>query len=65
MARGSFLVSREAARVMEAQGLPADIVYVVSKNAVVGTVRPRCSRPARVMLASAATRAKTSGTGST
>ena len=31
----SFLVSREAARVMEAQGLPADIVYVVSKNAVV------------------------------
>jgi rhamnulose-1-phosphate aldolase/alcohol dehydrogenase len=35
MARGSFLVSREAARVMEAQGLPADIVYVVSKNAVV------------------------------
>jgi rhamnulose-1-phosphate aldolase/alcohol dehydrogenase len=35
MARGSFLVSREAAKVMEAQGLPADIVYVVSKNAVV------------------------------
>ena len=35
MARGSFLVSREAAEVMEAQGLPADIVYVVSKNAVV------------------------------
>jgi rhamnulose-1-phosphate aldolase/alcohol dehydrogenase len=35
MARGSFLVSREAARVMEAQGLPSDIVYVVSKNAVV------------------------------
>jgi rhamnulose-1-phosphate aldolase/alcohol dehydrogenase len=35
MARGSFLVSREAARVMAAQGLPADIVYVVSKNAVV------------------------------
>jgi rhamnulose-1-phosphate aldolase/alcohol dehydrogenase len=35
MARGSFLVSREAARVMEAQGLGGDIVYVVSKNAVV------------------------------
>jgi len=35
MARGSFLVSREAARVMAAQSLPADIVYVVSKNAVV------------------------------
>ncbi|HEX6568518.1 MAG TPA: bifunctional rhamnulose-1-phosphate aldolase/short-chain dehydrogenase [Acidimicrobiales bacterium] len=35
MARGSFLVSREAARVMGAQGLTADIVYVVSKNAVV------------------------------
>jgi rhamnulose-1-phosphate aldolase/alcohol dehydrogenase len=35
MARGSFLVSREAARVMAAQGLPGDIVYVVSKNAVV------------------------------
>jgi NAD(P)-dependent dehydrogenase (short-subunit alcohol dehydrogenase family) len=35
MARGSFLVSREAAKIIEAQGLPADIVYVVSKNAVV------------------------------
>jgi NAD(P)-dependent dehydrogenase (short-subunit alcohol dehydrogenase family) len=35
MARGSFLVSREAAKVMEAQGLGGDIVYVVSKNAVV------------------------------
>ncbi len=35
MARGSFLVSREAARIMADQGLPADIVYVVSKNAVV------------------------------
>jgi rhamnulose-1-phosphate aldolase/alcohol dehydrogenase len=34
MARGSFLVSREAARVMTAQGLGGDIVYVVSKNAV-------------------------------
>jgi NAD(P)-dependent dehydrogenase (short-subunit alcohol dehydrogenase family) len=35
MARGSFLVSREAAKAMAAQGLPGDIVYVVSKNAVV------------------------------
>jgi rhamnulose-1-phosphate aldolase/alcohol dehydrogenase len=34
MARGSFLVSREAARIMTAQGLGGDIVYVVSKNAV-------------------------------
>ncbi|MFJ9817647.1 bifunctional aldolase/short-chain dehydrogenase [Streptomyces sp. NPDC101151] len=34
MARGSFLVSREAARVMIAQGLGGDIVYVASKNAV-------------------------------
>jgi rhamnulose-1-phosphate aldolase/alcohol dehydrogenase len=35
MARGSFLVSREAARVMIGQGLGGDIVYVVSKNAIV------------------------------
>jgi rhamnulose-1-phosphate aldolase/alcohol dehydrogenase len=35
MARGSFLVSREAARVLVAQGLPGDVVYVVSKNGVV------------------------------
>jgi rhamnulose-1-phosphate aldolase/alcohol dehydrogenase len=35
MARGSFLVSREAARVMMAQELGGDIVYVVSKNSVV------------------------------
>jgi NAD(P)-dependent dehydrogenase (short-subunit alcohol dehydrogenase family) len=34
MARGSFLVSRAAARVMIAQGIGGDIVYVVSKNAV-------------------------------
>jgi rhamnulose-1-phosphate aldolase/alcohol dehydrogenase len=34
MAKGSFLVAREAARVMTAQGLGGDIVYVVSKNAV-------------------------------
>jgi rhamnulose-1-phosphate aldolase/alcohol dehydrogenase len=35
MARGSFLVSREAASVMAGQKLPGDIVYVVSKNGVV------------------------------
>lgn len=34
MARGSFLVSREAARVMIAQQLGGDIVYIASKNAV-------------------------------
>jgi rhamnulose-1-phosphate aldolase/alcohol dehydrogenase len=34
MARGSFLVSREAAKVLEAQGLGGDIVYIVSKNGV-------------------------------
>jgi rhamnulose-1-phosphate aldolase/alcohol dehydrogenase len=34
MARGSFLVSREAARTMIAQGSGGDIVYIVSKNAV-------------------------------
>jgi rhamnulose-1-phosphate aldolase/alcohol dehydrogenase len=34
MARGSFLVSREAARAMIAQGMGGDIVYVVSKNSV-------------------------------
>ncbi|HEX4251199.1 MAG TPA: bifunctional rhamnulose-1-phosphate aldolase/short-chain dehydrogenase, partial [Pseudonocardia sp.] len=34
MARGSFLVSREAARAMLAQGLGGDIVYIASKNAV-------------------------------
>lgn len=34
IARGSFLVSREAARVMIEQGLGGDIVYIVSKNAV-------------------------------
>jgi len=32
MARGSFLVSREAARVMIEQGLGGDIVYIASKN---------------------------------
>ena len=34
MARGSFLVSREAARVMIEQRLGGDIVYIASKNAV-------------------------------
>ncbi|MFI1733149.1 bifunctional aldolase/short-chain dehydrogenase [Streptomyces acidicola] len=34
MARGSFLVSREAARVMIRQKLGGDIVYIASKNAV-------------------------------
>jgi NAD(P)-dependent dehydrogenase (short-subunit alcohol dehydrogenase family) len=34
MAKGSFLVSREAARVMQAQGLGGDIVYISSKNSV-------------------------------
>jgi rhamnulose-1-phosphate aldolase/alcohol dehydrogenase len=35
MARGSFLVSQAAARVMIEQGRGGDIVYVVSKNAIV------------------------------
>ena len=34
MARGSFLVSREAARVMRAQRMGGDIVYIASKNGV-------------------------------
>ncbi|WP_327009290.1 bifunctional aldolase/short-chain dehydrogenase [Dactylosporangium sp. NBC_01737] len=34
MARGSFLVAREAARVMIDQGMGGDIVYIASKNAV-------------------------------
>jgi rhamnulose-1-phosphate aldolase/alcohol dehydrogenase len=34
MAKGSFLVSREAARVMTAQGLGGDIVYISSKNSL-------------------------------
>ena len=34
MARGSFLVSREAARVMAEQGFGGDIVYISSKNSV-------------------------------
>ncbi|MDT0328421.1 bifunctional aldolase/short-chain dehydrogenase [Nocardiopsis lambiniae] len=34
MAKGSFLVSREAARIMIAQDMGGDIVYIASKNAV-------------------------------
>src|SRR6202012_5271722 len=34
MARGSFLVSREAARVMREQGMGGDIIYISSKNSV-------------------------------
>jgi rhamnulose-1-phosphate aldolase/alcohol dehydrogenase len=34
MARGSFLVSREAARILRQQRLGGDIVYIASKNAV-------------------------------
>jgi NAD(P)-dependent dehydrogenase (short-subunit alcohol dehydrogenase family) len=34
MARGSFLVSREAARIMIEQGLGGDIVYISSKNSI-------------------------------
>ncbi len=35
MARGSFLISREAARLMRAQGTGGDIIYICSKNSVV------------------------------
>jgi rhamnulose-1-phosphate aldolase/alcohol dehydrogenase len=34
LARGSFLVSREAAAMLAAQGMGGDIIYIVSKNAV-------------------------------
>jgi rhamnulose-1-phosphate aldolase/alcohol dehydrogenase len=34
MAKGSFLVSREAARVMIPQGMGGDIVYISSKNSI-------------------------------
>src|SRR5213076_1590128 len=34
MAKGSFLVSREAARAMIAQDLGGDIIYISSKNSV-------------------------------
>jgi NAD(P)-dependent dehydrogenase (short-subunit alcohol dehydrogenase family) len=34
MARGSFLVSREATRIMVDQGLGGDIVYIASKNSL-------------------------------
>ena len=70
MARGSFLVSREAARVMIAQGLGGDIVYIASKNArlrgpeqhrVLAPPRPTrrtrsgCSPPSWASTASAST----------
>ena len=34
MARGSFLVAREAARTMQAHGMGGDIIYICSKNSV-------------------------------
>ncbi|WBB89857.1 bifunctional aldolase/short-chain dehydrogenase [Verrucosispora sp. WMMC514] len=34
MAKGSFLISRETARLLLAQGMGGDIVYIASKNAV-------------------------------
>ena len=34
MARGSFLVSRESARILIEQGMGGDLVYIVSKNAL-------------------------------
>ncbi len=34
MAKGSFLVSREAARVMISQAMGGDLIYIVSKNAL-------------------------------
>jgi NAD(P)-dependent dehydrogenase (short-subunit alcohol dehydrogenase family) len=34
MSKGSFLFSREGAKVMKAQGMGGDIVYIVSKNSV-------------------------------
>jgi rhamnulose-1-phosphate aldolase/alcohol dehydrogenase len=34
MAKGSFLVSREAARIMIAQGMGGDVVYISSKNSL-------------------------------
>jgi rhamnulose-1-phosphate aldolase/alcohol dehydrogenase len=34
MAKGSFLVSREAARIMRDQGMGGDIVYISSKNSL-------------------------------
>ena len=34
MARGSFLVSREAARVMVPQGMGGDVIYIASKNSI-------------------------------
>ena len=45
MARGSFLVSREAARVMSEQGMGGDIVYIASKNARVRRARTTSPTP--------------------
>ncbi len=53
MARGSFLVSREAARLMVSQRMGGDIIYICSKNAVfagpgnIGYARPRLTRRTR------------------
>ena len=54
MARGSFLVSREAARVMQAQGMGGDIIYIVQQErasspgrATSPTARPRPTRRTR------------------
>ena len=48
MAKGSFLVSREAARVMIAQGMGGDIVYISSKNSLfAGPEQHRLRRPPR------------------
>jgi NAD(P)-dependent dehydrogenase (short-subunit alcohol dehydrogenase family) len=35
MARGSYLVTKHAARTMIAQGIGGDVIYIVSKNAIV------------------------------
>ena len=54
MAKGSFLVSRAAARALIDQGLGGDIVYISSKNSVFAgpnnvaySARPRPTRPTR------------------
>ncbi|TDQ00589.1 bifunctional aldolase/short-chain dehydrogenase [Labedaea rhizosphaerae] len=35
MAKGSFLVAKQAAKVMRAQGMGGDLIYIASKNSVV------------------------------
>jgi hypothetical protein len=47
MAKGSFLVSRAAAKVMIDQGLGGDIVYISSKNAVFAGPTPWPTAPPR------------------